>query len=178
MIETIIAGRYAKALLDVVMEDGDPGETRERLEALARAIGEDRDIRDFLANPEVPAEQKREVLEQALETLGASQALISFARVVCDALRAGLLPEIAAEFTRLANEAQNVLSVRVESAAPVGPDVENRIREIVASRTGKRVHLRVEVRPETLGGMALRIGNRVVDGTLRARVEQMRRTLE
>lgn len=178
MLETVIARRYAKALLSVVLEDGGPGPARERLEALGDAVRRDAEFREFLANPMVPPEDKDAVLDAALDLLEASEAERSFARVVCRAHRAGLLPEIVDEFARLANEVESILIVGVETARPLTPEVETRLRDLVAERTGKDVRLNVEVNPTVLGGMAVRVGNRLIDGTLRGRVAQMKRSLD
>ena len=177
MLETVIARRYARALLSVVLEDGGPGPARERLDALGEAVRKDAELRDFLANPNIDPEHKDAALDAALDLLDAGEAERSFARVVCRAHRAGLLPEIADAFARLANEVENVLIVRVETAEPLAPEVETRLRDLVAKRTGKDVRLRVAVNPALIGGLTLRIENSLIDGTLRGRVEQMRRMI-
>ena len=178
MTETVIARRYARALLQVTRDHGDIPAADEHLRTLVAALKDDREIQTFLKNPRVPAARKREALHAALEATGAPATLASFVSVLCRARRAALLPAVAEEFARMADEARGVLAAGVSSAAPMAPADLERVRERLAADSGKEVRIEAEVDGALLGGIAVRIGNKLVDGTLRARLEQMRSVLK
>ena len=177
MRETKISRRYARALLHALREEDAVERGRECLQALAEAIESDEEIADFFKNPEVKDSLKAEALDAVLEGMGGDRAMSSFVSVLCGNGRARLLADIAREYATLADEEMNILQALVVSATELDEASAERIRGILQRRTGKTVQVRAEVDPALLGGVAVRLGNRVIDGSVRGRLESMRKQM-
>lgn len=178
MKETIISRRYARALLAALREEDAVEQGREVLQALAGAFEADPEIAEFFKNPEVKDSKKADALDAALEKLDASPAIRSFAGVLCGNRRSAFLPDIAREYARFADEELGILDAQVFSATDLDTETVDRVRKTLEARTGKNVRLRAQVDPALLGGIAVRMDNRVIDGSLRGRLESMKKHLQ
>ena len=174
---TIVARRYARALLLVAEERGNMAEVGEHLQVLSEAVAADASIETFLGNPLVPAARKRDVLLAALEAQGAPDTLAAFVKVLCEARRATLLSPVSSLFSEMADTARNILAVRLSSASRIEEDALQRVRAKIEQKTGKSVRLETGIDPELIGGVSVRIGNTLLDGSLRSRLDQARQAL-
>ncbi len=172
-----VAEQYARALLDVLHSR--PERERSRVEgevgALAGALREAPLLRSFLGSPVVEAEAKRKALARACpEAEQVTQRLIE---VLLKRGRADLLPEIQAAYERLRDERQGILVAEVSSAVPLGREAQERCAEALRRSSGREVRLTPSVDPALIGGLRTRIGSQVFDGSVRARLDLLRRRL-
>jgi F-type H+-transporting ATPase subunit delta len=126
-----------------------------------------------LSDPALPADRRVAVVEELLggKALRASVALSSF---VVAAGRAGELPEIVDRFVELAAAEQRRAVAEVRSAVPLSGEQTDRLREALNHATGKDVDVKVVVDPSVLGGVVARVGDVVIDGSVRRRLEQLK----
>lgn len=129
----------------------------------------------FLTSPVVSADKKRAVLAELLP--GTSEDVSRFLGILAHRDRLGLVPEITVAFRRLVNEQRNIAVANVTTAVPL----DERQKTVIASRLGRRlgktVVLETRVDPAILGGVIAQVGDNVIDGSVRGRLERLRRTL-
>jgi F-type H+-transporting ATPase subunit delta len=164
---------YAKALLEVARAEGTLGEVEDDLFRFARVFEGSDDLRMALTDPSLPAERRMAVVEDLMggKALNVSAALAAF---VVGIGRANDLPAIVDRFVTLAaNERQHEVA-EVRSAVPLDEGQRTRLAQALSQATGKQVELKVIVDARVLGGLVATIGDTVIDGTVRHRLEQLK----
>ena len=175
-----LANRYARALVDVVLEPGSglkPEDAVAQLQAAARMVAQSSELRVALLTPAISNSRKRAVMTKLLEELGASQLIRNFMYVVIDRRRIGILNEIVEAFELVLDERLGFVRAEITSAAALDQTRGGRLEAELSQLTGKRMRLRFAVDPELLGGALARIGSTLYDGSLRGQLQQLRREL-
>ena len=174
-----IAGRYARALADIVgAGDGAAlAKMSAEIDLLAHVLGAEPELRTWFDDPTVPAGQKAE----ALKSLGSSARLSDLARrfihVVVEHRRVIALPAIAATLDAIKDEAMAIVPAATTVAAKMSDADTAAFKAALEKMTGRKVRLSVTVDPAVLGGAVTTIGSRVYDGTIRSRLEALHRRL-
>lgn len=166
---------YARALFEAAREDRKLEQVAADLAALAQALDDVPELQAFLRNPEVDPAGKSEVLEQI--TAGADDLVRNFVRVVSEKGRAGELGEINAEFEALLAREQNRLAVELTTAYELSDEEAESIVEAIEKASGRSVEATRTVDPELIGGIVLKVGSFLADGSVRGRLERLRREL-
>lgn len=172
-----LAARYSRALLSALPGADDATRTDAFLQAIASSMDSLPELRDVFLNPAVSRAEKRAVLTSLAEAHGMPRQVRSFLLTVADHGRLEALPTIAAVFHEEREAAEGIVPAVVTTAAPLGPELEQRTRAALERLTGKRINLRAEVEPALLGGAVTRIGSMVYDGTLRTQLAKLRRRM-
>ena len=164
---------YANALLEVSRAEGHLAEIEDELFRFARTFEGSDELRTALSDPGLPPGRRVAVVEDLLggKALQTSSALASF---IVAAGRAGDLPAIIDRFVELAAAEQRRAVAEIRSAIELTPDQTDRLREALNRATGKDVEVKVVVDPSVLGGIVARVGDLVIDGSVRHRLEQLR----
>lgn len=164
---------YANALLDVSRAEGYLAEIEDELFRFARTFEGSDELRTALTDPALPPGRRVAVVEELLggKALQTSAALASF---LVAAGRAGDLPAIIDRFVELAVAEQRRAVAEVRSAIELSSEQTDRLREALNRATGKDVEVKVVVDPSVLGGIVARVGDLVIDGSVRHRLEQLR----
>ena len=164
---------YATALLEVSRAEGHLGDIQDELFRFARTFEGSDELRSALTDPSLPTDRRVGIVEDLLggKALQTSAALASF---VVAAGRAGELPAIIDRFVELAAAEQRRAVAEVRSAIELTPEQTERLREALNRATGKDVEVKVVVDPSVLGGVVARVGDVVIDGSVRHRLEQLR----
>ena len=167
--------RYAEAAFEVATRDGTLDRWRADLDSAASIAGDQRSL-DVLANPAIPIERRAIALDQLLVDQVSEQAA-NLVRLLLRRGRIEDLPRVAAEYRRLDDRRQGITHATATSASELTQD---EIRELTArleQSTGGRIALDVEVDPSLLGGLVVRVGDRLIDGSVRGRLERLRNQL-
>ena len=175
-----VANRYARALVDVVLEkpgELDTGRVAGDLRRLEEMVAESVDLRNILLSPAVPPARKRAVLSRLLEPMAVPAIVKNFIFVVVDRRRVPLLKLICQSYETLLDERQGVVRADVSSAMEISDAQRNRLREEIAKVTGKQVRCEFAVEDDLLGGALVRVGSSVYDGSLRGQLEALRHRL-
>jgi F-type H+-transporting ATPase subunit delta len=166
-----VGRRYAQAIFEIAKEQG-------ALTAIARELGdfaatyrESAELRDALDNPLVPEEAREKILLDVAQRTGASETTQRALRVVFRARRLRAVPEIAARLVTLVDEDQKVLRASVTSAQPLSEAYLGRLRTQLEQATGNKVVLDASVDPSLIAGVVTQIGDRVIDGSLKSRLQ-------
>ena len=164
--------RYAEAAFEIAQRD-------DSMEAWVAAfvVAEERlsepDAVRLLSNPAIATTSRVEVLGRILEddVTGAPRNLLA---LMIRRGRFELLPAVIGEFRRLYREREGIVEATVTSAAELGPDELEALQERLVAITGERIELQPEIDPELLGGVQVRVGDRLIDGSVRGRLERLR----
>jgi F-type H+-transporting ATPase subunit delta len=164
---------YATALLEVSRAEGHLGDVQDELFRFARTFEASDELRSALSDPALPAERRVAVVEDILggKALQTSSALAQF---IVSAGRASELPAIIDRFVELAAAEQRRAVAEVRTAIELTAEQTERLRQSLNRATGKDVEVKVVVDPSVLGGIVARVGDVVIDGTVRHRLEQLR----
>jgi len=164
---------YAQALLDIVSSEGHVEEVEDELFRFARIVEGNDDLRMTLANPGLPLERRAAIVEELLENraLPVTRAIVSF---IVGAGRGHDLPTIVNRFVAMAALTREHAVAEVRSAVALDESQQRRVAEALSRATGKQVEVKVVVDPSVLGGLVATIGDTVIDGTVRHRLDQLK----
>ncbi|HUI83380.1 MAG TPA: ATP synthase F1 subunit delta [Candidatus Binatia bacterium] len=173
-----IASRYARALVDVILEqqiDGDVA--RQQLQAIADALHESIELRRVWESPSVQPDQKRAVLDGIARQIGAVKPIRNFMAVLIDHRRIAMLDDIARQFGTELDAQLGFAEVEVSSARALSAEEQRELERHVGRMTGKKVRARYVSDPALLGGVTVRVGSTIYDGSVRGQLEKMRQGL-
>lgn len=169
------ARRYARAAFELAQQDGDLQLWRRRLESVAELLALP-ELKAVLANRGVSLETRTELLREAAGRRIDAEAL-NLAVLLLENRRVDAAADVLADFDALADEAEGRVRARAVTAVELGEDERRRLEQDLAARFGGKVRLETDVDPDILGGLVLRIGDRLVDASVRTRLQQLRRRL-
>jgi ATP synthase F1 delta subunit len=168
-----IARVYADALFESAQDTGKLDPLHEQLDQFADVLSENRDLQIFFFSPYFSSQEKRDGIERVLS--GAEPELVNFLELLAEKHRMPVLFRIRRRYDELWAEENKRLDVTLTSAGELEPDVVEHVRAELERQTGRTIDLRTEVDPDVLGGLVLRVGNMVLDASLRSRLERLRR---
>jgi ATP synthase F1 delta subunit len=170
-----IARTYADALFAVAQEKDKLDEVREQLGQVADALDENRELSVFFFSPYFSTAEKRDGIARAIS--GAEPELVNFLELLAEKHRMPAIFRIRARFDELWAEENKRLEVRVTSAVELDERVVKDVAAEIEKRTGRTVDLESDVDPGILGGLVLRVGNMVLDASIRSKLEKLRREI-
>jgi F-type H+-transporting ATPase subunit delta len=163
--------RYAEAAFEIATRDGSIERWRADLDSAAATV-DGSELMEILANPALPLDQRRTVVDRVFDSLsGPPRNLIL---LLVQRGRIEQLPRVVEEFRRLDDERQGIVHATATSAAAL---TDPEVRDLTArleQMTGGRVALQTEVDESLLGGLVVRVGDRLIDGSVRGRLERLR----
>lgn len=164
---------YAKAIQTIVAAEGRSEEVEDELFRFVRAMEGNDALRSALTDPHLPVERRVAVVDELLgsRALTTTNAVASF---VISAGRAHDLPEIVDRFVALSAESRSHEVAEVRSAVPLDDETRARLATALSKATGKQVEVRVIVDEKVLGGLIARVGDTVIDGTVRHRLAKLK----
>lgn len=169
------ARRYAEAAFELAGRDRSHDQWARDLALVAEVTSDER-VSRVLDDPSVALPQREKVIHGLFDGK-VSPGAVNLVRLVAERGRVELLPAIAADFRRLLNQQRNIVEAIVTTAKPLTPDEEDAVRERVESMTGTKVELRQATDPTLIGGLTIRIGDRLLDASVRGRLERLRERL-
>ncbi len=172
---TTTARRYAEAAFEIGLRDGTVDAWRTELEVAAQALADERLTR-VLANPAIPLEARTAVVSDAL-VARVGRPVLNLVLLLLRRGRIELLPQVAAELKRLDDHRLGITPATATSAAPLEPDEVSALTTRLEQLTGGRVDLDLRVDPSIFGGLVVRVGDRLIDGSVRGRLERLRSRL-
>lgn len=167
---------YATALFEVARAEGALQVVEDELYAVARALESNDQLRSTLTDQAVPVEARQGIVEDLLSGKGSptTVALVSF---VVGAGRGRDLPAIIDRLVERSAEERSEAVAEVRSAVPLDDDQRSRLAEAIGKATGKKVSVKVVIDPSVLGGLVAQVGDTVIDGSVRRRLDQLKESV-
>ncbi len=168
-----LARVYARSLFQVARERGRLDELREQLGQLTDALDEYRELAVFFFSPYFSSSEKQQSLSTLL--VGADEILVNFLTLLIENHRMPVIFRIRQEYERLWEEENRTLPVEITSAIELDENTTESLGRTIGERAGRTVTLAARVDPDIIGGIIIRVGNSILDASIRNRLEQLRR---
>jgi F-type H+-transporting ATPase subunit delta len=168
-----LARGYAQALFQVAKAEGALEQVEDELFRFARTLENETRLREALTDPSLPAERRARMVEELLGPK-ASPHTTNIVAFLVQQGRARELPKIIDSLVQLAAEERNKAVAEVRSAMPLDAEQREKLKEAIAGATGKQVELKVLVDASVIGGLLVRVGDQVFDGTVRRKLQMAR----
>ena len=168
-----IAVVYARSLFEVAKEQDKLDAVREQLGAFADALNENRDLQVFFFSPYFATKEKQDGLERVVSD--ADPVILNFLKLLIEKHRMPVLFRIRSNYDALWEEENKLLPVHITSAVELDKAIVEQLGDRISEQTDRKVELSADVDPEILGGIVVRVGNSVLDASVRNRLEQLRK---
>lgn len=168
-----LARVYGSSLFEVASAQGKRDVVREQLAQFAQAVHDSHELQVFLFSPYFSTQEKQAGLKRALQD--ADELLTRFLELLVEKHRMPVLFRIRDEYEGLCEQAERRLAVEITSAIELDPATAEQVAQQIGTHTGRRIELSRRVDPEIIGGLILRVGNSILDASVRTRLEGLRR---
>jgi F-type H+-transporting ATPase subunit delta len=168
-----IADVYARALFEVAQQEGDLDTVHDQLSQFTDAVESDRELQTFFFSPYFNVDEKKDGLHRAVD--GADDAVRNFLELLIEKHRMPALMRIRRVFDDLWRKENQMLSVQLTSAIDLDEQTVAQLGHTIGERTGRKVDVTHRVDPDILGGIILRVGNSILDASIRNRLETLRK---
>ena len=170
-----LAQVYARSLFEVGKENDILDDLKEQLSVWADALSENRDLQTFFFSPRFSSAEKKDAIRRIID--GADERFLNFLELLAERHRLPVSFRIRRDFDELWREERKLLSVEVTSAVELEQSVVSSIGERIQDRTGRQIELTSKVDPDIIGGLVLRVGNKIADASVRGRLTRLRRQI-
>ncbi len=177
MISTVIARRYARALYTVAKEEGKQEAYVDILDGVIQLLKESPEIEMALESPMLPPDVKHKVVEELVKAYKMDDIMANFLKLLVERRRIGHLRVIAEAFRSLWEEELGLVRAVVRTAIPMPDDLTDKLKEVLAQITGKKVVLELQQDPEIIGGVVAHIGDMVLDGSIRSQLQGFKESI-
>jgi F-type H+-transporting ATPase subunit delta len=168
-----LAEVYARSLFEVALQQGKLDELREQLGQFADALDQNRELAVFFFSPYFSTKEKQDGLERLLD--GADETFVNFLKLLIENHRMPVIFRTRQQFERMWERENQLLPVDITSAIALDQETTENLGRTIGERAGRKVRLAAHVDPDILGGIVLRVGNSILDASIRNRLEQLRR---
>jgi len=177
LISSDLAKRYARAFFDIAVEEGKIEDYGRELLSFSSMVVQNKALQEFLANPIFELKAKKTVIEELLGRMTMSDRTANFLRLLVDKQRIGMLGEVENAYRELMDKTLKKVRVSVRTAYPLTAELEQALRQRVADMTGKEVEMTVEDDTSLIGGLVVRVGDTLYDGSIKAQLGNIRKLL-
>jgi F-type H+-transporting ATPase subunit delta len=176
MLANQLALKYAQAVFELAEEQNMLDETQKQLTMVEETISGHDELATLLYHPRVPAEAKKETISKLFDT-EIADFVYKFLLLLVDKRREPLLPSIVREFVKLANQARNIDEAEVTTAVPLSEDQQAALAAKLSAVTGKKMILKTAVDKKLLGGVVVKIGDKLLDGSVARQLQVLQNAL-
>jgi F-type H+-transporting ATPase subunit delta len=177
LISSDLAKRYARAFFDIAVEEGKIEDYGRELAAFASLIVQNKALQEFLANPIFELKSKKNVIEELLGRTQISGRTANFLRLLVDKQRINFLGEIENAYREFMDKSLKKVRVSVKTPYPLTSELEGALKQRVAEMTGKEVEMTVEDDASLIGGLIVRVGDTMYDGSIKTQLGNIRKLL-
>ena len=170
-----IAEVYARALFEAAVEAGELDEIQQQLSIWTDALAENKNLQTFFFSPRFSSAEKKDAIRRII--VGGNERFLNFLELLAERHRLPATFRIRREFDELWREEHKMLPVEVTSAVELDDALVRSIGDRIEERTGRRIELTSRVDPDIIGGLVLRVGNKVLDASVSGRLARLRRQI-
>jgi F-type H+-transporting ATPase subunit delta len=168
-----IAQVYARSIFEVAQEQDKLDLVREQIDQFADALSESRELQTFFFSPYFSTDEKKDGLHRAVTD--PDESVRNFLELLLENHRMPVVFRVRRELDRMWEDVNQLLPVQITSAVELDASVAERVAEEIGRQTGRRVQLTSTVDPDVIGGLVLRVGNSILDASIRTRLESLRK---
>ena len=168
-----IAAVYARSLFEVAKDSDKLDDIRDQLGEFADALADSHELQVFFFSPYFSTTEKQDGLDRAVSD--ADPILVNFLKLLIENHRMPVLFRVRRVYEDLWREENKLLPVQITSAVELDQGTVKELGDRIAEQTGRKIDLAAEVEPDILGGIVVRVGNAVLDASVRNRLEQLRK---
>ncbi|NTW55503.1 MAG: F0F1 ATP synthase subunit delta [Chlorobiaceae bacterium] len=176
MSKVIASRRYATALMSAAEEGGFLEKAVEELKVIRETLGNSRELVQALRSPLVKGDKKAHILSEIFKGTVSDKVLL-FMNLIARKKRAGLLPEIIDEFMLILDEKKGIVNAEVSSAVKLSQEQVDSLVGKLSQSTGKKIRAKMSVDEELLGGVAVKIGDTIFDGSIKYQLQMLKQAL-
>ncbi|MBN1279012.1 MAG: F0F1 ATP synthase subunit delta [Chlorobium sp.] len=176
MSSVIASRRYALALLSAAEEGMFLDQATEALNSIKETLDLSRDLVHVLRSPLINGDQKKHILEEVFRNVADEKVMI-FLRLLAQKKRAGLLQQIILEFQKLLDEKNGIINIDIASAVKFSDEQEKELVNRLSAYTGKNVRPKTTIKEDLLGGITIKIGDTILDGSVKHQLHLMKQAL-
>lgn len=173
----LVGKRYAEALFEAGLELDKLEKFKEDIENISKVLEVETDLQKVLNHPKISKDEKKDLLTSIFKGK-VSEEILNFLFVIVDKRREGSLIEISKEFEELFNEHNNILKVTAITAIDMDNKVKNKLVQVLSNKTNKTIKLNNIVDRDIIGGVLLRVENKVIDGTIKGQLQSIEKTIK
>lgn len=177
MIRGAVAGRYAEALFEIASSQNQVDLIEQELRALEAIFQENADLQQILYHPQITTADKKDLLS-SIFTGKISVVTGNFLALLVDRRRETFFGDIVAEYVNLANAGRNIVTAQVVSAVELNDGERDKLDQTLTRLTGKKVQTSYTVDPSLIGGVVVRIGDKIIDGSIKTRLATLKERLK
>ncbi len=178
MIDTTLAKRYAKALVQIGQEKNALESYGSSLTALVELTETSKEFKEILINPVFTKDDKKLIASSLMEKMGTDPIVRNFVSLLIDRKRIDQLPGIVKAFQQLIDEISGIKRGTIVSAGPLNDDEIGQVTQALSQISGTKVLVTAEVDPSLIGGLVAKVGDQVFDGTIRTQLNQLKESLK
>ena len=178
MIGSRISRRYAKALLSLGQEDGHYAEYGRNLEEFSRFCSANEEFLRVISNRLFSVEERKKVLEAVLEKSTFTVVVKNFLRLLLEKDRIGVVETITSYYSRFTDEISGITRADIITAKPLKTDAQERLEKALTDLTSKEVRMEIMEDESLIGGVIVKIGDLVLDGSVKAQLEGLKESLK
>lgn len=173
----LVSNRYASALIESGIELGKVNEFKKELEYIRDLFNEEKQALQLLSHPRISRKEKKDFILSIFQG-HISQEMINFFYILIDKNRERVFLEIAEEYENLYYEYENILKVKAITAMPMDNEAMDRLKAVLKEKFNKNIEISNEIDNSILGGVLLKVGNKIIDGTIKGQLELMGKTIK
>ncbi len=177
MSNLAVAKRYGQALFELASEKNILDQLEKELTEVMKVIEESDELKKVVEHQLMTPETKQEIFRKIYSD-NISAITLNFLLLVLDKRREIALGQIVNQFLNLANEARGIVKAQVKSAAVLSPEQLEELRESLVKMTGKNILLEVTIDEKLIGGLVVRIGDRIIDGSISTKLKMLEKHLK
>lgn len=173
--EAVVASRYAKAMYEIAAQEGRTLEVEDELRTLVIVLNDDKEVSQFIDSPKISEADKWKVLAAGLEDK-VSAPVVSLAKLLVERGRIEILPELLNSYIRITGDALGLANATVYTTYPLNEQEKENIAAEFGALVNKKVRVINEIDSELLGGMKVRIGDTLYDGSLAGKLSRLEKS--
>jgi len=177
LIEESLATGYAQALFEVASKRGGADDIEKDLEGIKEILESNKEFRDILYHPSITKTDKKDIINKTISRQCSSKWVRNLLYILIDKRREKILDFLPDVFKGVAGQIRGVVSVKVQTAFPLTGTRRVKLKENIEKLTKKKVELETEVNKEIIGGMIIRIENKIIDGSITNQLKNLKKNL-
>ncbi len=173
----IVAKRYAKALLDIAMEHQTVDAFEEQLVLVTETIEAHDELRRVFLHPQIAPENKKALIDQVFKN-DLNKDVLNLIKLLVDKQRENIISDLKTEYIAMANAERGVVEMTVTTAQPLDDEETAELKQKLSQAFHKKLRIHTKVDPDVIGGLLVRVGNRLFDGTVAGKLQRFEQELK